>query len=110
MHNEYLVEYRLGEHLCTLCQRYCYDSAQHIIFECEGACIDRDTLWEDIIDKCPKRLALELSKMSSNVKIEFLLNAMNCEYTDEWYNVYLSMCNYIHTIYMNHYKQSKLYS
>ncbi len=104
--NILLNTYRLGEHLCTLCQGHYYNTAQHIILECEGVCVKKDILWERIIEQCPKRLAIELSNMSPNVKTKFLLNAMNCVYTDEWYNIYLPMCNYIHTVYMNHYNQS----
>ncbi len=104
--NILLNTYRLGENICMLCQGHCYDTAQHILFECESGHKDKEKLWRCVTEACPKRLAMELSKMSISYKTKFVVNAMNCNYIDEWYDVYMTMCNYIHTIYMYYYKAS----
>ncbi len=96
----------MGEKICILCQGHCYDTAQHILFECESGHKDKVKLWKCVTEVCPQRLAMELSNMSIRCKTKFVVNAMNCNYTDEWYDVlvYMTMCNYIHTIYMYYYK------
>ena len=101
--NILLNTYRLGENVCMLYHGCNYDTAQHILFECDVGHDERDKMWTSIVLECPTRLAIELSDMSNSSKIKFILNAMNCDYIDEWYELYMSMCNYVHTVYMSYY-------
>ena len=93
--------YRLGKHICRLCDQE-RDTIEHILFECNYGSDIRNHKWNDVINSCPGALATELNRMNPVERSKCLLNAFRCNYVHEWHEIYISVSDFIFQMY-NHY-------
>ena len=96
--------YRLGKQACRLCEVHAEDSISHILFDCDFGIEQRTVLWDKILINCPPKLADELRCMNSIQRTGFMLNGFNCNYTEEWEELYDSVCTFIYSVYNHHYE------
>ena len=85
--------------MCDLCTMYCPETINHVLFECDQNTAVHITMWQSILDNCPPAMADDLSRMTSKEKTTYVLNALYCNYTPEWNNLYLYICQFISTMY-----------
>ena len=65
----------------------------HILFYCPCNEDLRSTLWEEV---CPAALLVDINKMSLRERCEFMLNAFNVKYIQEWKLFYDCTSNFIY--------------
>ena len=90
---------------CALCDG-CYDSATHILFDCQKLEPLRYELWQKLILSMPHRLAMECNCMSNVDKLVIMLGGYGNNYIHEWREMYINTANYIHELYR---RRSRLY-
>ena len=90
---------RMGKKQCMMCMTSQYDDITHILFNCQHLNAMRVVLWNSVISTCPFQLGAAMEVMSINERVQFILNAMNCEFVQEWSLVYQSLLYFIHTMY-----------
>ena len=85
--------------MCDKCDMYCVDSIEHVLFICHNNVDTHAILWNAIVTNCPPAMVNELNTMDAKAKSMFLLNALFCDYTDEWNTLYIAISQYISTLY-----------
>ena len=99
---------RLGRDVCSVCTKYCCNSATHVLFECDICDHIREDLWSNVLTASPAPLAEELMEMNSYECTRFILNGMNCKYVPEWKDLYISLCNFVYKMYTHYSSASNM--
>ena len=85
--------------ICTLCDAAVAETAFHMIFDCDAFAIIRNRLWDECEYGFPQAMFRELNCMSSKEKIEFIVSAFRCDYTDGWNDAYKAIANFCCAMY-----------
>ena len=96
-----LNSYRLGANRCAMCNE-ASDTLSHILFSCWLTADLRNALWNHVLDECSPKLASQMIQMPIDSRTRFITNALNCDYTADWTNVYCAILLFINTTFHNY--------
>ena len=85
--------------VCTLCDAVARETVYHMLFDCEAFSDTRNRMWSECEYNIPEAMFRELSVMSSKQKVEFIVSAFRCDYTDGWSDVYKTIADFCYTMY-----------
>ena len=85
---------------CLICCDYVIETVEHIIFECSGLQINRQTLINELVASMPDAMREEFMYMNSRAKLTFILSGLGgSKYVPEWQSTYLKSSRLIHMMY-----------
>ena len=90
---------RSNDVMCELCTMYCPETINHVLFECNQNKGEQIILWQSVLNNCPPAMVADLSRMTNKDKTIYMLNALYCNFTPEWNDLYLSVCQFVSTLY-----------
>ena len=73
-------------------------SIQHILFECASLRELRLSLWSEVEQVCPPNLKGDINVMNSKERCILILNGFNCNYVNEWQDMYNSLSTFIYVM------------
>ena len=97
-----LNTYRIGYKKCALCLNGQQNDITHVLFQCESLLHIRTELWAKVIEDAPGQLGRELEAMSIYSRSKILLNALNCDFIEEWSKVYKSIMFFVCTLFQEY--------
>ena len=85
---------------CQICCDYVTDSMEHIIFDCSGLQIKRQTVMDSLINSMPYAMRESFIMLNSKAKVIFILSGLgSTRYIREWQDTYLKASRLIHVMY-----------
>ena len=91
-----------GHKLCRLCQITVVENPVHTLFHCNRLGTVRTPLLENIIKDMPAPMADCVLKMNDADKFIFFISGLKCElFIDEWEQILIQICNFVHEIYVH---------
>ena len=91
---------RQGKQMCIMCNDYCTNSREHILFECKGNSNNRQDNWLKVSEACPRPLLESMENMSIRNRTLFILNGFNVKFVTEWTHVYDSISRYVNSVWV----------
>ena len=86
--------------LCSLCDMYESESADHMLFRCSRLQGKRDILWNDVLWHCPTQALLDyISKSRHQELCVFLLTCLHNTFVVEWSEFYRAICMFVSGMY-----------
>ena len=84
---------------CLYCNR-CEDvNLCHILFECMHVEQHRLKLWSQVEKVSVPNLVSCLNAMDNNAKCNFIINGFNCNYVQDWNDVYKQLSHFVYHMY-----------
>jgi hypothetical protein len=84
---------------CLHCTENAVESVCHMLFKCSAFNMLRNTLWEKVLEQAPQAMQEELGSMNDHEKTVFIFSGLNCKFTVEWEELYVSLINFCYKIY-----------
>ena len=88
-----------GRETCCLCDIVIQDKSSHMLFQCERVREERTTEWQKVVDVLPPAMTVSLDRMNVIEKTVFLADGFHGTYTQEWYELYVSVLKFVRVIY-----------
>ena len=93
---------------CVLCDRFEEEDVNHMLWRCYEFAILRQVGLEEIERHMPPAMWNTFTDLTDAEKSRFIITGMNCSFTAEWHEIYISILNLVCSIYMHRQRQIKL--
>jgi len=87
---------RHGFKYCEKCNFVSINTIEHMFFDCTATKEVRELNWSKVTELCPKQLVTEMEAKSKRELCVFILNGLNCDYVDEWKDIYSAISLYVY--------------
>ena len=85
---------------CLICCDYVTESIEHIIFECSGLQVNRQTLINELVKSMPLAMRESFVTLNNRAKATFIISGLgSATHIPEWQDIYLKASRLIHMMY-----------
>ena len=85
---------------CLICCDYVTESIEHIIFECSGLQVNRQTLVNELVNSMPLAMRESFMTLNNRAKATFIISGLgSATHIPEWQDIYLKASRLIHMMY-----------
>ena len=98
------IQRNIDHKICKICYLRAAEDPAHILFKCPALAAKRETTWHRVLASMPLGMSRSLAEMPLQSMTEFILTGMKSEsYIEEWDEIYLTIANFVFSMY-NHRK------
>ena len=90
--------------VCDKCDQHAVEDPENIMFRCPADENDRQSMWTQLLDTCPKPLYEDIVKMAIKDRTTFFLGGMGNAFIVEWSHTYHVILEFIEKVHLEHVK------